>query len=61
LEVARIFPAGIRVERMPWRCLDFLAVDGEIYDLVVVMLVRVDDAVFRYLAGQFIVDPMVLV
>ncbi|MEO1668705.1 MAG: hypothetical protein AAFU54_29000 [Chloroflexota bacterium] len=61
LQIPRVFPAVVRVERMPRGCVDVLAVDGEVHNLVVVMHKRVDDGVFFDLPGQFIVDPMVSV
>ena len=40
---------------MPRRRLDLLAVNRQVYDLVVVVDERVDDGVFLDFAGQFIV------
>ena len=61
VEVTRVFPAGIRVERMPRRRLDDLTVNGQVDDLVVVVDERVDDGVIGDLSGEFIVDSVMWV
>ncbi|MEO1666548.1 MAG: hypothetical protein AAFU54_18070 [Chloroflexota bacterium] len=60
LQITRIFPTLIRVERMPRGRLDFLAVNRQVHNLVILMHDDVEHLVLTDLPGQFIVDPMVL-